>query len=373
MPPGTVAAPGRTLRRMDAAEILARRLTRQRLAGEPFAAPEEAVRFLVAVQSQDHPGARWSLGQRVAGATDAAVAAACDAGSILRTHVLRPTWHFVDPDDIRWLLALTAPRVRALNAGMERKLEIDDDLAARSQALFAAALRDGAFRTRTELATILAEGGIAAAGQRLAYVVMRAELDGLICSGPARGKSQTYALLEERAPRARVLPREEALAELARRFFDGHGPVTIRDFATWSGLTVADAERGLAMAGDGIERAVVDRQTYRFAAGMAPPAATVGAAYLIPEYDEVLLTYKSLTFPDLPWTRDAATWPDTYYRPVVIDGHRAGTWRRTVGKERVTMEAALFATLDPGQMRALDAAVERYGAFMEKPVDVVLV
>jgi len=358
---------------MDAAEILARRLCRQRLAGEPFAAPVAAVRFLVAVQSQDHPGARWSLGQRVAGATDASVAAACAAGAILRTHVLRPTWHFVTPDDLRWLLTLTAPRVHALNAGMYRTLEIDDALHARSQALFAAALRDGAYHTRSELAALLADAGIAAAGQRLAYIVMRAELDGLICSGPARGKGQTYALLEERAPHARALPREEALAELAQRFFAGHGPVTLKDFSTWSGLTMADAERGRATAEDGLDRAIVNGETFWFAADPPPPAPTAGTAYLIPEYDEVYLTYKSLTFPDLPWTRNPATWPDAFYRPVFVDGYRAGTWRRTVGKERVTLEAALFAALDAGQASALEAAVERYAAFMELPVDRVFV
>ena len=276
-------------------------------------------------------------------------------------------------DDVRWLLALTAPRVHALNAPYYRKLEIDDALHARTQALFAGALRDGAYRTRWELAASLAEGGIAAAGQRLAYIVLRAELDGLICSGPARGMRQTYALLAERAPHARLLPREEALAELARRFFAGHGPATLKDLATWSGLTVADAERRLAMAGAGIEHAVVEGRIYLFAAGLPPPAPTAGVAYLIPEFDECLLTYKSLTFPDLTWTRDPATWPDAFSRPIVVDGQRAGTWRRTVGKDRVTLEAALFATLDAGQARALEAAAARYAAFMERPVDLVFV
>ncbi len=356
---------------MDARAILAHRLSHQRLAGEPFATPEAAVRFLVAVQSQDEAGARWSLGQRAAGATDASVAAARDAGTILRTHVLRPTWHFVLPEDIRWLLDLTAPRVLLRNGAMERKLGIDAEIVACSQGIFADALRDGAYRTRADLATLLGAAGIPAEGQRLAYIVMRAELDGLICSGPSRGNRQTYALLDERAPHARRLGREDALAELTRRFFDGHGPATLKDFVTWSGLAVAAAKQGLAWAEEGLECAVVDGETYWFAADPPSPAPTVGAAYLIPEYDEVVLTYKGLTFPDLPWTRDPAGWPDTFYRPVLIDDRRVGTWRRTVGKDRITLEAALFATLGTDGAEALNRAVGRYAAFMGLPVDLV--
>ncbi|MBA2457948.1 MAG: winged helix DNA-binding domain-containing protein, partial [Gemmatimonadales bacterium] len=221
-------------------DLLRQRLYTQRLSGPPLERPEDVVRLLGAVQSQDYPGAKWSLGQRVRNGTDAAVDEAFSSGRILRTHILRPTWHFVAPDDIRWMLQLSAPRVQALNAHRYRQLELDQALLRRSAALFARALESGNHLTRTELAAVLSRGRIAAAGARLAHAVMHAELEGVICSGALRGKRHTYALLEERASLARILARDEAVAELTHRFFSGHGPATPAHCAWWSGLRAAD-------------------------------------------------------------------------------------------------------------------------------------
>ena len=227
----------------------ARRLRAQRLTGAGFARPEDVVGWLGAVQAQDYGPAKWSLGARVAGATDAQVERAFAAGAILRTHVLRPTWHFVLPADIRWLLTATAPRVRARDARRYAQLGLDGDTLRRSAAALVAALRGGNQLTRREAAAVLTAAGIGVEGQRLPYLLMAAELDALICSGPRRGKQHTYMLLEERAPDARDLPRHEALAELARRFFAGHGPATARDFAIWATLTLAEARAAIEAAG----------------------------------------------------------------------------------------------------------------------------
>jgi len=232
---------------MDARDILHRRINTQRLAGDPFARPEDMVRSLVGVQSQDYGNARWSVGQRTANCTDADVARAFDEGRILRTHVLRPTWHFVTPEDIRWLLTLTAPRVHALNAYSYRQLDLDDAIFARCETLITDTLQGGNQLTRPGLAALLADAGIVANALRLSYIMMHAELDGLICNGAMRGKQHTYALLEERASQATTWTHEESLAELALRFFSGHGPVSLRDYVRWSGLTVADARAGLEM------------------------------------------------------------------------------------------------------------------------------
>ena len=170
-------------------------------------------------------------------------------GAILRTHVLRPTWHFVLPADIRWLLTATAPRIRARDARRYGQLGLDDDTLRRSAGALVAALRGGNRLTRREAAAVLTAAGIGVEGQRLPYLLMAAELDALICSGPRRGKQHTYMLLEERAPDARDLPRDEALAELARRFFVGHGPATAKDFAVWATLTLAEARAAIEAAG----------------------------------------------------------------------------------------------------------------------------
>src|SRR6185436_7837388 len=178
-----------------------------------------------------------------------------------RTHVLRPTWHFVTPADIHCLLALTAPRVHALNAPYYRKLELDHDLFQRSTTALTHALQGGKHLTRDEVRGVLAQAGIATAGElRMSYILMRAELDGVVCSGARHGKQFTYALLSERAPQVRHLEREHALAELAGRFFLSRGPATVQDFARWSGLTVADARTGLEAVKSQLQHEQVDGQ-----------------------------------------------------------------------------------------------------------------
>src|SRR5262245_302167 len=212
-------------------DIARTRLRNQRLIGKPFATPEEVVGWLGAVQAQDYAGAKWAVAQRTAGCSDADVEQACRDGRILRTHVLRPTWHLVLPEDIRWMLALSAPRIRAAMAFYDRRLGLTDAVCARSAAALAAALRGGNHLTRGELARVLAAAGIPAAGQRLGHLMVRAEIDGVICSGATRGKQSTYALLDERAPAAKPRGRDDALAELAGRYFASHGPALPQDFA----------------------------------------------------------------------------------------------------------------------------------------------
>lgn len=221
-------------------DILTRRLFAQRIAGDPFERPEDMVRWLVGVQSQDYAGASWSVGQRVGGATDDAVAAAFDDGRILRTHVLRPTWHFVAPEDLRWMLALTGPRIAGAMASYNRKMELTRAVFARANRAIERALRDGRHLTRAELKTHLERARIGTSGlNRLAHIVMQAEIDGVVCSGPRVGNQFTYALLEERVPACRAWDRDEALGELAKRYFRSRSPATVHDFAWWSGLTAA--------------------------------------------------------------------------------------------------------------------------------------
>src|SRR5204863_2509420 len=204
-------------------EVARERLRSQRLVGPPFATPEAVVGWLAAVQAQDYGGAKWAVAQRTKTCSDADVEAACRDGRILRTHVLRPTWHFVLPADIRWMLTLSAPRIRAAMAFYDRRLGLTDAVCARSAAALANALRGGNHLTRGELARVLAAAGIPAAGQRLGHLMARAEIDAVICSGARRGKQATYALLDERAPAAAPRPRDDTLAELAGRYFASHG------------------------------------------------------------------------------------------------------------------------------------------------------
>jgi len=346
--------------------VVALRFATQGLTGSPFATPAEAVGTLAAVQAQDFSGAKWSLGLRT-GWTDAAITQAFDKGVLLRTHVLRPTWHFVLPADIRWMLALTAPKVLAQSAGLHRQEGLDARVFLQAEAVFERALAAGSHLTRPELGARLAEAGIAADKLRLTLIVMHAELVGLICSGPVRGKQQTYALLDDRAPDGPRFERDEALAMLAARFFSGHGPASVRDFARWSGLTLTQARAGLGETAKGLQSIRHDGETLWFrdmgrsAQPNAPPA------FLIPEYDEVVLTYPDLNIPGLGGGSPER--PDFPSRPVVVGGQSLGTWRRTVVRHAVAVEVHPSAALGPAEAAAITAAVEAYGAFMALHAD----
>src|SRR6266545_1542507 len=246
-------------------DITSYRLHNQRLSQTNLTNPAEVVNWLGAVQSQDFTGAKWAIGLRTSGLTEADVDRAFAEGSILRTHVMRPTWHFVTPADIRWMLALTAPRVRALLAYNDRQLEIDKVTLKKSDDVLAKTLGGGKQLTRLELGTALQKSKINTDDLRLTHLVMHAELSGVICSGARQGKQFTYALLEERVPPAKVLEHDEAVVELARRYFTSHGPAILKDFIWWSGLSSIDAKRGLEAIKPELEHEVINDETYWFA------------------------------------------------------------------------------------------------------------
>jgi hypothetical protein len=221
---------------MTPPEILKLRLFNSGLSSSPFRSVADAVSHLGAVQAQDYAAAKWALGLRIKDSTDADVEKAFNEGAILRTHVMRPTWHFVMPEDIRWMLALTAPRVKARLAPYNRRLGLDETVLTRSNEAIAKALEGHTYLARQELKTVLVDVGIETDVQRLGHILVRAELDGLICSGPRRGKQFTYALLEERVAKTENMSRDQALATLALRYFTSHGPAQLKDFSWWSGL-----------------------------------------------------------------------------------------------------------------------------------------
>jgi hypothetical protein len=340
-------------------EIINRRLRNQKLAGSTIEKPEDVVAWLAAVQAQDYSGAKWALGQRMNGPSHAVVEGAFNRGAILRTHVMRPTWHFVAPSDIRWLLALTAPRVLAISAYYQRQNELDDKTFASSRAVLERALEGGKHLTRVELAAALNRSGIVASGPRLGHLMMHAELSAVICSGPRRGKQFTYALLEERVPRARVLTRDESLAELTRRYFTSHGPATARDFAWWSGLTVADTKRGLEMIRSSIDTHVVGGLTCYLCADSPPARPVRPSCYLLPNYDEYLIAYK-----DREFIRSAGTGHDRFPHHLILDGRLAGSWRPSESQGSMHATAAPYKPFNGVDRKKLAAAIERYARFM---------
>lgn len=354
-------------------DVARQRLLNQHIALATYQKPGDVVGWLGAVQAQDYVGAKWALGLRLHGATDADVEQAFTDGSILRTHLLRPTWHFVTPADIRWMLALTAPRVQALNAYYYRKLELDQTIFRRSNAALVKALQGGKQLTRGELRGVLQQVGVATGGElRMGYIMMRAELDGIVCSGARRGKQFTYALLDERAPHARTLEREEALAELARRYFMSRGPATAQDFAKWSGLTVTDARNGLEAAKAHLQHEAVDGQSYWFPTSRPSAKVVSPSAYLLSIYDEYISGYKDRRA--IVDERHAAKlWAmgNALSYIIVVNGQIVGTWKRTLRKDEVVIEASLFTRLAEAESRAVAVAAHQYGEFLGLPVVLV--
>lgn len=348
---------------MTNAQIARQRLWNQHLIAADFETPGEVVAWFGAVQAQDYPGSLWAVGQRMRSATAAAVEQAIAAGSIVRTHPMRGTWHYVAAADVRWLLALIKPRNLAGNAFRYRQLELDSATLAKSTDLLAQALQGGKQLTRHELAAVLTQHGIAPAGQRLVYLLMHAELEAVICNGARRGKQFTYVLLDERVPASRSLTREEAVAELVRRYFTSHGPATVQDFVWWSSLTTADARAGLAAVKDHLIHEVIDGQTYWRSPATPAAPAEAPTALLLPPYDEYIVAYRDRSAVLDP--AHAQVTRNGIFDPIlVVDGLVAGTWKRTFKKNTVEVVTRPFVALSRDQERALAAAVQRYQQFI---------
>lgn len=331
----------------------------------------DVVRALGAVQAQDYPGARWAVGQRLRRATDESVRAAYDRGDIIRTHIMRPTWHFVAPEDLRWMQALCGPRVRAALGSNFRQHELDATVLSRSRAILGRALRDNHYMTRQELRGALERGRIdTSTTNRLAFLMMDAELEAIVCSGPVRGKQFTYALVDERVPASPARTTEEALAELTRRYFTSHGPATVRDFVWWSGLTVTRARQGIDLLGRELKRALMHDREYWSAAGGRAATMPVNRAWLLPNFDEYFIAYKD---------RDAVMSASAQRSGVLgnpllangahphllmIDGLLAGTWGHIRTTKAMRVEIKPFRKLSPVSSETVDRAIADYLRFV---------
>ena len=350
---------------MTSLEIARQRLYNQRLSFPGFKKPGDVVKWMGAVQAQDYYGAKWALGQRTRDATDEDIEKAFASGEILRTHVMRPTWHFVTPTDIRWLLKLTASGVNAANSYYYRKLELDDAVFRRCNKAITRALRGGKHLTREALRTVIKRAGIASDDLlRFNYMLVRSELDGLICSGPRNGKQFTYALLDERAPQTKALSRDEALAELTRRYFTSHGPATSSDFMWWSGLSATDVKRGLEMARRHLVKEMIEGKTYWLPSSPRVTRAS-RVAYLLPSFDEYLIAYKDRSAALHPKYREQSLTDNVVFSSTIVwNGRIVGSWNRKIERASVNVTVSPFVSFSKTETRAIADVVRRYGEFL---------
>lgn len=345
------------------------RLENQHLLDSQFLTPRDAVAWLGAVQAQDYLATKWALGLRLQDATDKDVETAFNAGTILRTHMMRPTWHFVTPEDIRWILGLTSPRVHTTNASMYRKLELEEKLLLRCHMVLEKALSAGRHLTRAELGETLKESGVTLNGQRLAYIIMQAELDALICSGPRREKQFTYALLEERVPKEKILDRDESLAELALRYFRSHGPALLKDFAWWSGLTLKEANEGICLVKSQLVEETMDGKTYWFSPHIRTIQPKSPTVFFLSIFDEYTIAYKDRSaISDDGYLEKLLTMGAAFTSILLLDGKVVGTWKRVFKKGGVEMTINPSRPLSQIEREELEAEAVRYGLFLEMPL-----
>jgi hypothetical protein len=351
-------------------DIALQRMRRQGLAALRFASATDAVSALGAVQAQDYHGAKWGVGQRTESLTSADFDTVFNSGAIVRTHIMRPTWHFVLPEDLRWLLQLTSPRVHQLNGTYYRKLEIDAGVIAQTQGMIVSWLEGGRQLTRPELGKAFVQAGVDVRDLRLGYILMRAELDGLICSGAMKGKQHSYALIEEWVAPAKTLDRDEALAELGRRFFAAHGPAKVRDLAWWSGLTIADGKRAIELIRSELDLLEIDGEPFWFAGALDEVKLDPSTVHLLPNYDELLIAYRDHAAnwdPAVPKKLDP--WDDRLNVHIIArNGRVVGGWRRIDHGKSLAIGAQLLAPLTESERVSMRQAADELSRFLGIPV-----
>jgi hypothetical protein len=351
---------------MNAHDIARLRLNTLQIAAQRFNQPAQVVDWLGAVQAQDYSGVKWSVGLRLPTATDADVERAIASGSIVRTWLLRGTLHLAPPADVRWMLALAGPRIIARSSTMHHNLGLDAATVARSEKVLIQELQGGRHRTRHEVIAALEREGIPAT---LSYFVLqRAGMAGLICFAPRRHGQQGFTLLDEWVPAAPAVEREDAVAKLARRYFQSHGPATLQDFVWWSGLSAREARAGVDRIGSEVASEAVDGLTYWMSPDVVPNHDFDGRAYLLPGFDEYLLGYRDRSAVLAPEDKvKVVTGSNGVFTPTVVVGGRvAGTWKATTSRGVTSIVTKPFSFFAEDQSRAIASASERYRQFAEE-------
>jgi hypothetical protein len=318
-----------------------------------------------AIQAQDYNASKWAIGIRLKTATMQIVDDALRQGKILRTHVMRPTWHLVAAPDIRWMLKLSAQRIKQSSASRDRDLEITESLYAKVNKLLERMLAGNNHLTREEIGTALANAGIKTGASRMIHFMMRAEVEGVVCSGIDKGKKHTYALLEERVAPVEELHKEEALYKLAANYFKSHSPASLQDFTWWSGLSVSEARQALAL---------VDPELIKdkFATGLfvheslGSPTKTGNMLHLLPPFDEYLIGYKDRTpVLDLKYYHKAFSNNGIFYPVVVYNGKVVGNWSKSVKAKQLVIDLSFFnPAVNPGA-KLIAKAKEQYAAIFD--------
>jgi hypothetical protein len=350
-------------------EIVRRRLDAQRISSTTFTRPAQVVDWLGAVQAQDYLGALWAVGLRLAESQERDVERALAERTIVRSWPMRGTLHLLAAADARWMIELLAPRAANAAKGRLRAMGLDDGVMATARRAFIANLEGGRHLTRPRAYRVLEDVGVRTEGQRGLMILWQLAHEGLLCFGAREGKQPTLVLLEEWLPGAKRMPREEALGELARRYFAGHGPATPRDFAWWTGMTIKDARRAIDIAGRLLQEESIAGASYWSARAAPPQGPRRIGGYALPAFDELFVGYAD---------RAAAVDPAHAARlgtfdilgPVIVhNGRLVATWKRRLTGGKVVCTTSPLSPPNATMRSALRRALERYAGFLERDIE----
>jgi DNA glycosylase AlkZ-like len=356
---------------MIRSEIADIRLVSQQLTGTKLTTPKEIVEWMVAMQAQDYPMAKWAVGVRLPGSTDGDIEASIDSGSIIRTHLLRPTWHFVAGEDVAWLIDLTRTQIKAAQRSRDRQLELTEEEYTKSNTIIEKALSTGVHLSREELLRELNKANIATDQNRSAHLLARAELEKIICSGATRNNKPTYALFSQRVPQAKKLTREEALSQLARGYFASRCPATLQDFTWWSGLPAGEARQALELVKMEFNPETIDGKTYWLTVDFSISQSNLASVLFLPTYYEFMLSYtdRSASIPaELESHMREISDRGVFRSIIVVNGQVVGIWKKTIKKEQILLELQYFIQQDNHTLQMVEKASLQYKNFTGKKI-----
>lgn len=351
---------------MNVSDIISLRLKNQLLAGTNLQTPQEIVSWMGAMQAQDYNMAKWGIGNRLNGITDKQINESLNRGDIIRTHILRPTWHLVSKEDFSWMLPLSAPRLKNIVRSGDKLIGLDDATVEEMNLLIRKELSKGVHLTRQEIGLHLKASGIHLADDRyLNHVMFRAEVDGIACSGELKGKKQTYRLLEELVSFG-SFDKDEALYKLAYKFFQSHGPATLHDFIWWSGLTITEARRSLELIKDDFLVEHIDAQQYIFH-NCTPESILHKDVHLLSAFDEYLVSYKDRKEILAPHHNKKVITSNGIFQPFIINkGQTIGTWKKVPRKNGYKIDVNYFDQVSKTVEKGVEKAIKSFYQFLEQ-------
>ena len=353
--------------------FLQQRLHHQQVASCKFQTPGNLVKWMGAMQAQDYPASLWAIGLRIHGISEKDVEKVIANKKIIRTWPMRGTLHFVAPEDVRWMLQLLTPRIVARSAGIYKTAGLDDKIFSKSRKLIAKELEGDKQLTRAEIYALLEKAKVSTGAQRGLHILGRLAQEGLICLAARKGKQQTFSLLEEWVPKAKILQGDEALNEIALRYFSSHGPATVYDFSWWSGLTTTEAKKALQMAQHSLVKQTKEGRDYWSGKNTEAYGEALEKTYLLPNFDEYAVGYTDRqALVDDANERRVKTSFSFLNASIITNGKITGFWKRSLTKDEVLLEAKVFSTLSKTAMRSLEAEAKRYGNFLGMPVKLIL-